>query len=493
VSRIAVIITKNEYVRNYLQTHAFESLSKNNEIHLFIKPHLEDYIDSHDIFESISEFPDFKKDVTGQLLFDLSMIKYKSLSSSFRYRIKRKFPSTSWQLQYLKSHPLPSIKTRSETNIKTAKRWNKKVILFIKISKLVRLLTLYVLGKLLKVTYFALALPPFFKVSKFVIIRYLASESYKLEFLLNFDAVLIPSSAYEPYVPTLLRFTNRNSIPTLLLIDNWDNLSSKSILWEKPSLLACWGMQSIEHAVRIQGLARDQCIAIGTPRIDPYFKLRDHDLNSFFDFQYILFLGSSVPYDEAGFLLKLDDEIYRNPEIYGDIRILYRPHPLRGGWEVIDRMKLKRTLIDPDLSNAISSGSIRWNRNAKLPPLKNYPALLQNCLFAVTGLTSMIFEASIFGKECHALAFEEEDNITNPKRMLEEYVHFWGIEKLPNLHLHNSHELALEKIRNSVQNPTQIKRPDIDKQVSYFLHFDTNLYSERLCMLVEQRLINIKN
>jgi hypothetical protein len=280
----------------------------------------------------------------------------------------------------------------------------------------------------------------------------------------------------------------KSKTKSILLVDNWDNLSSKSVLWEKPDVLGCWGEQSKEHAIEIQRMPESSVIPIGTPRIDPYFNKRIEALPSNFNFKYILFLGSSVPYDEAGFLKKLDYEISNNPEIYQGARIIYRPHPLRGGWEAADISKLSATLLDPDVEEAYLSGAIRWNSNAKLPPLDNYPSLLANSEMVVSGLTSMIFEASIFGKYCVGLAFDEKRNLTNPKKLRREYLHFHGIDELPNLDLSSDQLIAIEKIRNFFLLGKFFNQRDIDQKLKYFLYHDEIPYSMRLCNLVQSAL-----
>ena len=64
--------------------------------------------------------------------------------------------------------------------------------------------------------------------------------------------ILFPSSAYDPVAIDLTLIGKSHKITTFNLIDNWDNLSSKSILWVLSDFVGVWGQQSKEHAIDIQ-------------------------------------------------------------------------------------------------------------------------------------------------------------------------------------------------------------------------------------------------
>ena len=60
----------------------------------------------------------------------------------------------------------------------------------------------------------------------------------------DYDLVIFPSSAYDVDGIDVAWIAELKQISSLFLIDNWDNISSKSILWKKPKYLAVWGEQS---------------------------------------------------------------------------------------------------------------------------------------------------------------------------------------------------------------------------------------------------------
>ena len=59
-------------------------------------------------------------------------------------------------------------------------------------------------------------------------------------------------------------------IESIVIVDNWDNLSSKSVLLKYPDKLLVWSDQMADHAQRIQGMQSCDIKVIGSARFDHY-------------------------------------------------------------------------------------------------------------------------------------------------------------------------------------------------------------------------------
>jgi len=486
---IAIFISGNEFIRNYLHTDAFKDLRRDSNLDLYIDSKLYLSPQQRMQFQEVYNFQSFNPRY-ATWLYTVHMLRFRSLSSSFRYRARRQFPNIYWQFIYAKNHKVMIPRVIREVNTDLAvggdRNLNQKYENLFKVARqIIKLSVKFFLGKIRKSVYFLVSSRPLFPLTVFLLNSINRKQHFEFNPSVHYEFLLIPSSAYEPLVPRLIYEAKKQNTKTVLLVDNWDNLSSKSILWERPNILACWGPQSISHAINIQGMQPNSCVAIGTPRIDHYFSVRHKSIPSQFSFPYILFLGSSVPYKEAEFLAELDSEITKDRDAFLRHKVLYRPHPLRGGWQLPNIHALHNTIIDPDLEERFRSGDLRNNRSGQMPPLENYPNLLTNATIIVSGLTSMIFEGTIFWKKCTVLAFDEPFNLTNPRRMREEYLHFRGIENLPNLDLVFCQQEAIQSIRNNLSNPNVIRKDDIDKALSEFLLFDSTSYSARLNNVVK--------
>ena len=66
------------------------------------------------------------------------------------------------------------------------------------------------------------------------------------------DLVIYPTNAFEPLVSEIPIICKKLDIKSYFLIDNWDNLSSKSILINHPDYISVWGKQTANHARKIQ-------------------------------------------------------------------------------------------------------------------------------------------------------------------------------------------------------------------------------------------------
>ena len=202
------------------------------------------------------------------------------------------------------------------------------------------------------------------------------------------DIILVPSQAQCSMDNDLIKICNQLNIKSIFLIDNWDNLSDKSLMWNKPDLIGVWGEQSRQHAIKIQKFKEEKVINIGTPRFENYFKERNNYQKSLFDFDYILFLGTALEFDEIKILKIIDNFIIKNQLKIAETKIIYRPHPWRMGTDKIKLNEFKNVIIDPQVEkNYFETQTV----NTKFQPkIGYYNSLLKNSKFVVGGLTSMI-------------------------------------------------------------------------------------------------------
>ncbi len=83
--------------------------------------------------------------------------------------------------------------------------------------------------------------------------------------------LIIPNSVIGVDSYELIRASKKIGITkTVVLIDNWDNLSSKTAFIENPDYLGVWGTQSVGFAKDIHQMTNDKIRIMGTPRFDVY-------------------------------------------------------------------------------------------------------------------------------------------------------------------------------------------------------------------------------
>lgn len=436
--KILIVISSDIFVRNYLTTNALKDLEQEFDCSYLISSS----ITQNEINLNNRVFLKYDKSPNDNLhykILDLLMWRYKSKSKSFKYRIRRQF--------------------------------GLKNILFSNPKQFINIF--------LRRIYFSFITKSFFydKYFQFVVSKLKYNKELENAVKIVDPALIIfPSSAYDPDGFDLLDICEANKIKSFYLVDNWDNLSSKSLLWKKPDYVSVWGEQSKIHASRIQNIETSKIFKIGTPRFDEYFNVRNREINSMFEFKYILFVGTSLAFDEASVLKQLNDIISTN-NIFLDTKIIYRPHPWRAGRDSINNLKLSNVIIDPQLE----SKYVANDSSAQFQPsLDYYPSLIKNSEFVIGGLTSMLIESLIFYKKFIALVYEDSKFITSPRQVYLNYTHFENINNISTInfceHIENLENILID---------TWNSRFDVDKnsadlQREYFYHNNGLSYSKKL-------------
>lgn len=447
--RVLIIIANNLYVRNYVESGALDVLKEHYDLHFLVR---DDVAHRDNVKKSYGQYSEYsfakRRQESGQFIFDVLMLRYAKRSSSFAYRAKRMFPPLLRSL-------------RQGTSVRKA-----------------------VGRSLYRTSMGAMSSAPVFGVFRRAFIDGMAEHQGLARAIeaVKPSLVILPSSAYALDAIDVVKICRARGIRTLFLIDNWDNISSKSILWERPDHITVWGEQSKQHAVDIQGFEPKQVSLIGTPRFDQYFTLRDKPLESHFSFPYALFVGTTLPFNEARALQSLDNEIERNQAKYGGLKIVYRPHPWRQGKDSILGMNLKHVVLDPQVADHYSKAKLTY---AFQPSLDYYPSLLKNALFGLGGVSSMLIETVIFAKRYLVFTYDEPGNIQSPKHVFWNYEHFRGLERLPGLYFCDDVSNLVSQFAEVFEASSQpLGFDQVDAERKHFLFSDTDPYAVRLQTLV---------
>ena len=173
---------------------------------------------------------------------------------------------------------------------------------------------------------------------------------------------------------------NKLEIKSYFLIDNWDNLSSKSILINRPDFISVWGTQTANHARKIQNIPKKSIFICGTPRYESFFKKKNLKLKKIYNKKYILFLGTSLKFNEEMIVEKIDKILQKNSKFFKNCYLVYRPHPWRQSTDLINLKNLKKTIIDKQ----VKKNYLKLNFKTSFQPnLNYYPSLLSNSEFVV--------------------------------------------------------------------------------------------------------------
>jgi hypothetical protein len=82
------------------------------------------------------------------------------------------------------------------------------------------------------------------------------------------DVVVHPSTLNSELINDLLLACTRHGIPSVVLMDSWDNPSTKNATIVQPDWLLVWGEQTRRHAVAYMGLPAERVVPLGAPQLE---------------------------------------------------------------------------------------------------------------------------------------------------------------------------------------------------------------------------------
>jgi len=490
-SKIVFIVIYPQFIEYYFNKSVLDKLLNIYEVQILLPEKLRSFVPDKYInfcyFLNIASFNHNQKKL--HFIFELSAWKNRKRSISFKFRETR--TSQPYNLINVKKYlALLFINGLSNNSLQEVKKEFFKtrneqfdfqnVGIFKKIVPEV-LKGLYILVRRFLIR--VLASYPIFTVCKYFALKIISTPPELNKFFSEntYDLVVYVSSGFEPiayHVPKILNTLKR---PSLMVADNWDNLSSKTSMWELPSHVATWGTQSSEHAVRIQGFKPEQVSNIGTARFSGYRTTSSDKLKSHFSFDYVLFVGTILDFNEYSCLKIISKEILSNPDIYGDLRIVYRPHPFAQNRNSARHFQdFDNVLLDPQIKQLIKN-----NFSRIYPEIDYLPSLIFNSQFVIGGMTSFIIDASIFGKKYIGLIHKEKYNLTSPETVYINYEHFKGIDVLPNLFLCDDLDF-LRLIIRSVWRKPNLAQDQIDSKLGYFYNISEAPYYLNLSKVIDE-------
>jgi hypothetical protein len=457
---ILVVISGDEYIRNYIESDSLTSLENNYNCYIICSSKVKNIKEISNKNNFIGFYQENEEQSKNAFeYFNILMYKNRNKSKSFKFRIRRLFDVNNIKLNS------KSILSIFRYIYHISKNYLNYFSLIVKSSVIIY----------------------WFYKKKYEINYKINSELEKFVSIINPQLIIFPSTAYDPIGNDIVKIGKTKNIKTLFIIDNWDNLSSKSILYEKPNFLTVWSEQCKKHAIVIQGFRNENIHILGSARFNDYFLKRDHFLKSHFKFRYILFVGTAVKFDEIDVIYRLDKIISSNKNFEG-IKILYRPHPWRQSDEILSLDNLNNIIIDPQ----IQTEYYKKNTSTDVQPkLDYYPSLIQNSEFVIGGLTSMLIESLIFRKRYIALAHDDKKNLTSQHNILKNYIHFDGIEHIEAVNICNDLNDLESLMEMAVCKRDQEDFIKCDLQREYFLYKKQNInFRDHLLEIIDKILKN---
>ena len=484
MKRIALILTSSEMIRSYLETKVFENFPKDWDLFLYTPKDLISKTELPLCFSKFQEFESITHSRLTFLFFDVLRWRNKEKSISFKSRNDRLYPHLRFFLKRYRETGIVSVQLdKGQSSLTDLNAPLQKNYFFAKRCMAIGRSFLQIFARR---TILAIFSRDIFYALLEVAINLRRIRHPRLYQQLKSDKpdlILYPTSGFETLSMELVFIGQNLNSKSMFLFDNWDNLSSKTVMYALPDFIGTWGQQSSNHALQISGFPKSRIFEIGAARFTNYME-ENKSVKFSLPERYLLFAGSFLNFDEYKALRIIDNFLMRL-ESHHDLYVIYRPHPEGVHKNSFQTQNFQRVLMDPQFSELLAKGLLKTSGNLGRFSLDYYPYLISNAEFVVGGLTSLLIEATLFQKLYITLEHDEPYNLSNPAKLRRNYTHFKEIGRLPNL-ISCKDLQDLPRILFDLLNGKEIvKRGDCLKELDFFVRSDVAEYSNRLKRSIE--------
>jgi hypothetical protein len=487
VKKIALVINGREMVRSYLQTNLFNKFPEDWNLYLYTPPGCVAPEEVPSRFVSWSQFEGKFHDKKLFLFFDILRWRNRKRSVSFRTRNRRLHPELRFFISRFMNSRVLSTQVGNGLYQKSDLSGTSKPLygLWRFFEALKRLF----ISSLVKRPILSLFANQIFFPIATAIIRPKAIRHQQLLRLLKVDQpdlIIYPTSGFETLTLDLVNIGKKLNSKTMYVFDNWDNLSSKTVMWAFPDYICTWGEQSSKHANQIGNFPKSRIFEVGSARFTSYKRPQKSEMFSL-PSRYILFVGSFLHSNETQ-VLKLLDAFLLKLNSHKDLTVIYRPHPESHLKNSFQPENFQRVVLDPQISELLNKSPLKIGGNLGELSLDYYPQLISNAEIVIGGLSSMLIEATIFQKPYISLEHNEPGNPSNPAAVRNSYTHLKEIEQLSNLIPCKDLRHLPRMILDLLNGELSIDLTNCLKNLDYFVKSDVASYPDRLECAVKSAL-----
>jgi hypothetical protein len=312
------------------------------------------------------------------------------------------------------------------------------------------------------------------------------------------DVLIHPSVLGGVFINDLVVASRARNIPLVVLMNSWDNPSTKRAMTGQPDWLLVWGPQTHAHAVEFIGMSPEKVICFGAAQLDLYRNQPRINREEFCrrygienGRRILLYAGSSRGADEFSHLCILDDAIERGELV--NISVVYRPHPWGGGGAGGDRI-LAHLWRHVQIEQTMHGYLLRvktGNPGITIPDYRDTHDLLSCVDALVSPLSTILIEGAVHGKPILCLLPEQEDAFGNFTRDLSHFEEFFSE---PCFFMARTLDSLVPEVRHLISKVGDAHFAVTLKQASshYVSYFD-RAYSERLLDFIENLAVSNKS
>jgi len=305
------------------------------------------------------------------------------------------------------------------------------------------------------------------------------------------DVIIHPCVLDGVFLNDLVELSNRRNIESVVIMNSWDNPSSKMSMFGNPDWMLVWGEQTNRHAIDFAGMKPERTLSFGVAQFEVYRDKPRIDRKAFLELNgmpegrpILLYAGSSKGTAEFKHLQLLENAIEK-----GDLpecNILYRPHPWGSGGAGGEKLLLhqwKYVYIESTMRGYLQKVSSGY-KGKNLSDYKNTHDVLSHIDALISPLSTIILEGALHGKP--VMCFMPTSDGSAHFKNAAELIHFHEIFDIPEIIVANGYEELIFSTRAlllRVDDEVWSKR--LVKMCDYFVKPFEDSYGKRLVTFVE--------
>lgn len=290
---------------------------------------------------------------------------------------------------------------------------------------------------------------------------------------LSSDLIIFPTSGADLLAFELIALCKLEEKKSMFVIENWDNLTSKTTFPFNPDYITVMGERSALQAQEIHGFAKENIAITGLPRFEKYNETQVDKSLSFINskLKQILYLGFSLPYNETRLIQSIFTHLQDN-YLQSEFELHYKPHPFRQKRFIEDNIKIDKTTGYEAIK--------MWHeplQNQKSLPLINedYLLFLRSFDIVITTPTTMALEVMILGIPCIIDSVDDGIHITSPWHAMNNYLHLEDLISIPEVKIARTESEVLIHLDELMKSKINIQNYYTKEIIETRQNFSTNL------------------
>jgi hypothetical protein len=307
------------------------------------------------------------------------------------------------------------------------------------------------------------------------------------------DVVIHPSVLEGFFINDVIDECARREIPSVVVMNSWDNPSTKRAVVGHPDWLIVWGPHTRDHAIRFIGVRPERTIAFGAAQFDVFREPPRQDRATLcrqygFDPAHpvLLYAGANTQTDEFATMQALDLAITRGA--LPRFNVIYRPHPWGGAGASGERFlghRFDNVRIDETMRDLLEQVA-RGNKAAiTLPDYRDAHDLLSSVDMVVSPLSTIVVEATLHAKPVICFFPEKRDFGTQNINAVPLY-HFEEFFALPDVVVARTNDSLYAALRDfAVPGEIAARGARLKKAAARFVATFDRPWGERFVSFIE--------